>query len=154
MQNELDQLIAAFFQAVSFREGGSPAYYQLYDLFLDNALLIKNSGTAPEIATVSQFIEPRIQLIRSGQLTAFSEVELAAITEIFGNAAHRFSTYAKTGVQNSVSFAARGMISTQFIKTPNGWKISAMAWDDERPGFTIPERYLPPARNTANEDSC
>jgi hypothetical protein len=35
----------------------------------------------------------------------------------------------------------RGVISIQFIATPTGWKISAMAWDDERPGLTISERY-------------
>jgi len=40
-----------------------------------------------------------------------------------------------------VPFGARGMISTQFVMTPAGWKISAMAWDDERPGLTIPDYY-------------
>jgi hypothetical protein len=153
MHPELDHLIATFFQAVSFEQGGSPAYHQLYDLFLDNGLLIKNSSAVPEITTVSQFIEPRTQLVASGQLTAFNEVELTAITEMFGNVAHRFSTYAKTGVQNGNSFAARGMISTQFVMTPSGWKISAMAWDDERPGLTIPERYVPTASSAANERS-
>ena len=34
-----------------------------------------------------------------------------------------------------------GIISTQFVKTTAGWRISAMAWDDERPGLTIPSRY-------------
>jgi hypothetical protein len=69
-------------------------------------------------------------------------VELAQTTEIFGNVAHRFSAYAKSGTLNGVPFEARGMISTQFILTPAGWKMSAMAWDDERPGLTIPDRYL------------
>jgi hypothetical protein len=34
------------------------------------------------------------------------------------------------------------VIAIQFIRT-GGWRISAMAWDDERPGLTIPERYQP-----------
>jgi hypothetical protein len=34
-----------------------------------------------------------------------------------------------------------GVISTQFIRTPRGWKMTSMAWDDERPGLTIPDRY-------------
>ena len=29
------------------------------------------------------------------------------------------------------------MISTQFVYTPAGWKMSAMAWDDERPGLVV-----------------
>ena len=32
------------------------------------------------------------------------------------------------------------MISTQYVRTPVGWRISAMAWDDERPGLTLPQR--------------
>jgi hypothetical protein len=35
------------------------------------------------------------------------------------------------------------MISTQFILTPAGWKISAMAWDDEHPGLSIPIHHGP-----------
>jgi hypothetical protein len=29
------------------------------------------------------------------------------------------------------------MITTQFAHTPTGWKMSAMAWDDERPGLSM-----------------
>jgi hypothetical protein len=39
------------------------------------------------------------------------------------------------------AIAGRGLISTQFIRTPRGWKMSSMAWDDERPGLAIPDRY-------------
>jgi hypothetical protein len=46
---------------------------------------------------------------------------------------------------NGQAFAARGVISTQFVSTPTGWRISAMAWDDERPGLALPARYEPPA---------
>src|SRR6266404_4013075 len=42
-----------------------------------------------------------------------------------------------------VLFEARGMISTQFILTPAGWKMSSMAWDDERPGLSIPDHREP-----------
>jgi hypothetical protein len=29
------------------------------------------------------------------------------------------------------AFAARGRIATQFVRTPGGWRITSMAWDDE-----------------------
>jgi len=32
-------------------------------------------------------------MVDAGELTNFKEVETAEITEIFGNVAHRFSTY-------------------------------------------------------------
>jgi len=136
---ELDKLTAQFFRAVSFEAGTSPPYENLHALFIEAGLLIKNSGTTPEISTVSQFIEPRLASVRSGELTRFNEMELSETTRIFGNVAHRFNSYAKSGTMKGIPFEARGMISAQFILTPSGWKISAMAWDDERPGLSIPE---------------
>ena len=138
---ELDQLTAEFFRAVSFEEGATPPYENIYGLFIEGGLLVKNTASTPEISTVSQFIEPRQAMVRSGELTRFNEVELCETTEIFGNVAHRFNSYAKSGTMKGVPFKARGMISTQFVQTPAGWKISAMAWDDERPGLAIPEQY-------------
>jgi hypothetical protein len=34
-----------------------------------------------------------------------------------------------------------GGIATQFIRSPVGWRMSSMAWDDERPGVVLPARY-------------
>jgi hypothetical protein len=138
VQAELDRLAAAFFQAVSFEPGEVPGYEKIHALFIEAGLLIKNTGSAPEISTVRQFIEPRQAMVRAGELTRFREVELWQATNVFGNVAHRFSAYAKSGTLKGVPFEARGMISTQFVLTPAGWKMSAMAWDDERPGLTIP----------------
>lgn len=143
IKSELDGLIGEFFQAVSFLERAKPSYGRLYQLFIQNGLLIKNSQDRPEISNISQFIESREKLISSGELTSFNEIELAEITEIFSNVAHRFSTYEKSGTLNRAPFTTRGIISTQFIMTPDGWKVSSMAWDDERPGIVIPDRYKP-----------
>jgi hypothetical protein len=140
---ELDRLTADFFRAVSIEEGATPQYENIHGLFIEAGLLVKNTASTPEISTVSQFIEPRQAMVRSGELTRFNEVELCESTEIFGNVAHRFNSYAKSGTMKGVPFTARGMISTQFVQTPAGWKISAMAWDDERPGLSISEQYEP-----------
>jgi hypothetical protein len=141
VKHELDGLTQAFFRAVSFEEGERPPYQMLYTLFIESGLLIKNSGTAPDIATVGEFIAPRQRLVESGELTRFRESEITERTEVFGNVAHRFSTYEKSGVSGGAAFDGRGIISIQFILTEAGWKMSSMAWDDERPGLTIPEHY-------------
>jgi len=137
-QAELDRLSAEFFRAVSFEPGEAPPYDNIHALFIESGLLIKNSGTTPEISGIREFIEPRQAMVRNGELTRFRETELSASNQIFGNVAHRFSTYAKDGTMKGAPFEARGMISTQFVKTPSGWKMSAMAWDDERPGLSLP----------------
>ncbi len=136
----LNQLIAKFFQAVSFEAGQVPDYENIHQIFIERGLLIKNSTATPEISGVAEFIAPRKAMVESGSLKRFQESELFERTEIFGNVAHRFSGYGKSGTLNEVPFEARGMISTQFIRTPQGWKISSMAWDDEREGLSIPDR--------------
>ncbi len=138
---EIAALITAFFAAVSFEEGERPRYERIHDHFIDGGWLIKNSGATPESCSVEEFIRPRQQTVDAGELTSFYEGETAEITEIFGNVAHRLSPYEKRGTAKGESFAGRGVISTQFIRTPSGWKISSMAWDDERPGLALPDRY-------------
>lgn len=136
---ELDRLTSKFFRAVSFEPGEAPSYRSIPALFIERGLLIKNVSSTPEISSVQEFIEPREALVSSGTLTRFHESEISESTVIFGNVAHRFSAYAKSGTSSGKPFDARGMITTQFVKTPSGWKMSAMAWDDERPGLSIDE---------------
>lgn len=138
---QLEHVMDRFLRAVSFEEGGAPAYGELHDLFADGARLIKNSEATPESSTVAEFIAPRQRTVDAGELTSFEETEISELTEIFGRVAHRFSTYAKRGRMNGTAIDVRGAISTQFVRAPDGWRISAMAWDDERPGLTLPPRY-------------
>jgi hypothetical protein len=138
---ELGRLMQRFLRAVSFGEGEQPVYGDLPDLFAEGARLTKTSDAVPDSATVDAFIGPRQASVDSGALTCFEEVEVGEVTEIFGNVAHRFSTYEKRGTLNGVAIDARGAISTQFIRTPDGWRMSSMAWDDERPGLELPSRY-------------
>jgi hypothetical protein len=136
---EFQRLTQAFFRAVSFEPGGEPPYDTIHGLFIEQGLLIKNVGDQPEISSVAQFIAPRRALVDSGRLTRFHEAELWADTVVFGNVGHRYSAYEKAGTQDGKSFEARGMITTQFIRTPAGWRMSAMAWDDERGGLALPD---------------
>ena len=138
---ELKAVTDEFFRAVSFEPGQPPAYASIRDLFMDGGKLIRNSSELPEISSVDDFIASRQRLVDSGALTSFEEVEIAEITEIFGNIAHRFSTYEKRGTMHGDAIEGRGVISTQFIRTPSGWKMSSMAWDDERTGLAVSDRY-------------
>jgi len=137
VKDVLDYPLTEFFHAVSFKTGEKPQYQNIHALFIDSGLLIKNSGPTPEVSNISQFIKIRQALIDSGELTRFYEGELSETTEWFGNVAHRFSAYEKSGTMQSVPFETRGMISTQFILIPAGWRMSVMAWDDERLGLSI-----------------
>jgi hypothetical protein len=131
-------LMGKFLRAVSFEHGQQPSYGDLANLFIPGARLIRNSGASPEISTVEEFVRSRQDAVDSGELTSFEETELRETTELFGNIAHRFSPYAKRGMTRGGPIDVKGAISTQFIRTPEGWRISSMAWDDERPGLELP----------------
>jgi hypothetical protein len=146
VKNELDRLALEFFRSVSFTPGNAPDYQHIHTLFIERGLLIKNVSPTPEISSVSEFIAPRNESVRVGDLTEFHETELSESTEVFGNVAHRFSAYTKSGTLKGASFNGRGMISTQFIHTPLGWKVSSMAWDDERPGLQLAPEWAPQVR--------
>ena len=110
-KQELDALTAAFFRAVSFAEGETPAYTDLPHLFLPSACLIRNSGATPEMSTLPQFIDARQRKVAAGELIRFREIETAELTEIFGQVAHRFSIYEKEGLDLGTAIAGRGIIS-------------------------------------------
>jgi hypothetical protein len=139
---QVSAVFAAFLSAVSFPPGGRPRYDAIPELFVEDGRLIKNSGDVPENTTVEEFIAPRQQQVDSGALTWFEEIEISHRTDLFGNVAHRVSAYAKRGEFGGAAIDVRGVIFTQFVRTPGGWRMSSMAWDDERPGLAIPKRYL------------
>lgn len=136
-------LLEAFLRGVSFETGQRPSYDELPPLFTDGARLLR-TGPVFDSWSVAEFVAARWAAFDSGQLTWFEETELAGETEQFGNVAHRFSAYAKRGATPGGPIDARGAISTQFARTDDGWRISSMAWDDERPGLALPDR-LPTA---------
>lgn len=132
--------MSQFLDAVSFRAPLPPRYGLIRGLFVDGAQLIKNSGSHPEIFGVEEFIEVRDAHLRTGLLTSFREVEVAHDTFTYGNVGHRLSVYRKTGTDSGISFDVLGCISTQVVRTPTGWKMSGMSWDDQRPGLASPLR--------------
>jgi hypothetical protein len=141
VEPQLLALLHGFFEAVSFTDG-PPAYDRIRDLFLQQGLLIRNTPPKPEATTVEAFITSRQHLVDAGSLTDFHEAEITGTSEVFGRVAHRLSSYTKQGVMDGSAFTGRGIISTQFIESEEGWRISSMAWDDERPGLSIPDHYL------------
>ena len=127
----IDALTRRFFDAFTNKDGAHPEVASLRHLLIPRALIVKNVGSTPEYFSVDDFIAPREKLLTDGTLVEFSEEELSERTDIFGNIAQRFCAYRKSGVLSGVPFAARGMKTLQFVRTPDGWKISAVAWDDE-----------------------
>lgn len=146
-RQEIDAIVAKLFALFDNRGGRVPELERLHELCGSRAVISKCVETSPEVATVAEFIRPRQALLTNGTLTEFHEWETSAHTVILGNVAQRLCTYAKSGVRDGVPFSALGAKTIQLVKTAEGWRIAAVAWDDEREGF-MPPRAVGDERQT------
>ncbi|MEV6521424.1 DUF4440 domain-containing protein [Longispora sp. NPDC051575] len=127
---ELDRLTHTFLGAFTNTGGTLPNVDVIRDVFIPEGRIISNVGPEPVLYDLDGFIAPRRKILTDGTLTEFSEWEVAERTEIFGGVAHRFSEYHKKGFLHGAWFEGAGHKSTQFVRTPAGWRMCSMAWDD------------------------
>ncbi|MCX5206506.1 DUF4440 domain-containing protein [Streptomyces sp. NBC_00237] len=130
VKRELDRLMGAFLGAFDNRGERRADVAAVREVFIPEGMIIKNVGGEPVIYDVESFVEPREKMLGDGTLTEFSEWEIAERTEVFGTVAHRFSAYGKSGFLDGEWFEGAGRKTTQFLRTPVGWRMSSMAWDD------------------------
>jgi hypothetical protein len=127
----VSELVRTFLAAFTSGPDCAARLDALLELFLPEAVIVRTCGD-PVVYGVTGFVAPRRELLTSGRLVDFREWELSGRIELFGDIAHYFGSYAKAGVQDGTAFTGRGMKTAQFVRTERGWRISALAWDDER----------------------
>ncbi|MEU9026680.1 DUF4440 domain-containing protein [Streptomyces sp. NPDC048383] len=130
VKRELDQLMRTFLGAFDNTGGGRPRLEAVREVFIPQGMIIKNVGGETVVHDLDGFIAPRERILTDGTLTEFREWEVDERTEIFQSIAHRFSEYRKAGCLDGTWFEGRGRKTTQFVRTPAGWRMSSMAWDD------------------------
>ncbi|UIJ35834.1 nuclear transport factor 2 family protein [Allobranchiibius sp. GilTou73] len=135
----IDEIVRVYFDAFTSGPDVVTRLARMRTFLLPEAVIVRTCGMTPAVYDVEGFIAPRRELLTSGALVDFREWEVSGRTEIFGDIAQRWSTYAKAGVQQGVPFTGRGAKTLQFVRTPDGWRISAAAWDDERDGLRLDE---------------
>jgi hypothetical protein len=138
-------LVDAFFSAFVSGPAGTERMERLRGLFVPQAVVVRTCGLEPAVMTVEEFIAPRETLLTGGSLTSFREWAVGGRIDVFGDIAHWFGGYAKSGTHDGVDVTGRGMKSIQLIRTAEGWRITAAAWDDERDGLRWPAD-APPSR--------
>ena len=137
-KNAIDFVVKRFFSTFSNKDGKSANLQCLTDIFVPGGVTVKTCGEPPSVCGVADFIAPRHKLLNDGELEDFSEEELWERTDIFGSIAQRICSYKKSGVLSGKKFETKGMKSIQLVNTDAGWKISSVAWDDERAGVAVP----------------
>ncbi len=140
-KRRIDALTAEFFRLFSPTPGATVSLRRIHDLFIPQGIIVRTCGPTTEVFSISEFITPREQWLNDGTLVDLCEREEWETTQIFGNVAHRFLVYRKTGALHGERFNTRGMQTIQFVRKDGEWKMSAIAWDDERDGLVIPDNH-------------
>ena len=134
---EIAGLVRVFFDAFTSGPDIVERMDALRGILLPTAVVVRTCGSTPAVYDVDGFIAPRLALLTGGTLTDFREWELTGHTEVFGDIAHHWGSYAKSWNQGGEQVTGRGMKTLQFVRTDDGWRISAAAWDDERDGLEL-----------------
>ncbi|HVW98457.1 MAG TPA: hypothetical protein VHA56_21000 [Mucilaginibacter sp.] len=129
------------YYAISFKEGEKPRYDSIKYYFIPEAQLINFRTDTAQVLGISQFAGFYKQFLEANKVKMFYEEELFGRTEQFGKIAHRISTYV-TYLNTKDKPEERGVNSFQLIKTNDGWKVSSIIWDVEKPTLKIPDYYL------------
>lgn len=141
MQN-IDELTQALYQSISFKKGTRPNLQRLKELFYEGGRLVNCNGALPQEFSVQQFIDVVEGQIETRNLIAFQEKEVAYRIEVFGQIAHRFSTYETYLNENESEPFATGINSIQFIQVEDHWYIYSMAWNDQQKDRLIAAKYF------------
>jgi hypothetical protein len=128
---QIDEVIARFFGAFDNRNGRIPSLDELTCLFVPGAIVVRDTGSDCEHCSVSQFAEPRLRLLTSGELVGFHEWETESSTQLKGLVALRTSRYRKQGTLNARPYGGTGQKFFQLGRLASGWRISAIAWSDD-----------------------
>ena len=134
-------VIRRFFSAFVSGPKAADGAALLRDLLLPGAVVVRTCGDDPQVLGVEDFIRPRVELLSSGAVRDFREWPASGRIDRFGDMAQVWCRYEKSWVEGDAAAEGRGMKSVQLVRTSGGWRISAIAWDDERPGVPMPRDF-------------
>ena len=126
----IDDLIRRFFAAFRNSNGALPTLAAIPHWCLPEASIVRRDAETSTCMDLHGFIAPRAELLASGRLTDFDEVETSQRTDIAGGLAQRWSGYRKAGTLDGQAFEASGRKAFQLVRTPRGWKIASLLWED------------------------
>jgi hypothetical protein len=149
--DSVDHLVAALYNVISGPAGQRRDWDRFRSLFLPDGRLGAIRADAP--ATTDQparrsdivFRTPAMYVERNDpyfKTHGFFERSIANRVEEFGNLAHVWSTYESRHAADDAKPFTRGVNSIQIVHAQGRYWLASVLWDDERPGLTLPEKYL------------
>jgi hypothetical protein len=147
----VEHLVAALYEVISGPAGQPRDWDRFRSLFLpDGRLGVIRAGTPaadnqPARLGDALFRTPDMYVERNDlylKTHGFFERGIANRVEEFGNLIHIWSTYESRHAPTDAVPFARGINSIQIVHAQDRFWLADIVWDDERPGLTLPEKYL------------
>jgi hypothetical protein len=147
----VEHLVDAVYDVISGPAGKARDWERFRSLFLPDGRLAvihgsMNSAGEPQkedviYLTLDDFIERDEPYFATH---GFFENRIANRVEEFGNLVNVWSSYqSRHAAEDSKPFA-RGVNSMQIVHARGRFWFSSIIWDAERPGLTLPDKYLKP----------
>lgn len=137
MHNDLDSIITAMYETVSYEAGGHPDWAREDEIFVPGARLVRMNDSGIYEFDRASYRRDFEKMIASGELPSFWEAELWRETRQFGEMAHVLSAYETRRSRNGECMN-RGVNSIQLFQREGRWWISAMIWRREGKDVRIP----------------
>lgn len=128
----INVVIKTFFEVFTNINGKPPELNLISELCIPEAILISKKESSHTVYNLDSFVEPRKKILTDGSLKDFEEYEIKGRTQIRNSIAQRHSRYQKSGVMNDLPFVELGNKFFHLVKSPKGWKITSVIWEDDR----------------------
>ena len=146
----VDHLVASLYDVIS-GPAGKRDWDRFHSLFVPDGrisvVLPESAATkdAPARKGDAVFLTPDMYAQRDTpyfETHGFFERSIANRVEEFGNLVHVWSTYESRNAKDDSQPFTRGINSIQIVHAQGRFWIASVLFDDERPGLTLPEKYL------------
>ena len=139
----IDNLLKAFYESLSFPQGGQPDWARFRFLFASaTSPCVRIAGDSVMQMDREGFIAFFSGRIQRGTLKSFAEKEIGRTGEYYGSLAQVFSTYEKRMNLADDGKPIRGINSFQFYVKDGRWWIASVTWQDETSNIPIPSKNL------------
>jgi len=147
----VDHLVTSLYDVISGPAGKPRDWDRFRSLFLPDGRLgvvrpeIPATKDAPARVGDAVFLTPDMYVQRDDpyfKTHGFFERSIANRVEEFGNLVHVWSTYESRHAEHDSQPFTRGINSIQIVRAEGRFWVASILWDEERPGLTLPDKYL------------
>src|SRR5262245_56901958 len=127
---QLNDVLRAFYEVISFDEGATPDWQRMATLFSAHARITRVTPEAIDYMNLETFRAMAEELLEVGAYTSFYEHEIARRADRWGEVIHVASAYETKISRSARDYIERGVNSLQLIREQGSWRILSLCWDD------------------------